>query len=525
MEASMAEEPWNKVNIPFPSAVSTVHIPFGLSTGTYVKRVLEENEKVLKLLGSRVLQTEIRVLYELLYVLNNSLRQHKPFRILKQVEQCINRLKEMKLDAALLDLKQLCPKKMQRQLATETGQCDVPSQPMLEWLCLKVLGAARLMTCLLNHCTRAFILARQHLQSKEFILLNVVFTSMLSRLWVFFRGILGSLAPLYQHLLELLKEVSQAQAMAFLIDFTLPAGIAEFLGPSDSSWLKMQHSRAPRGLGEKGASKSSVLNRLFREEGEEGRKQALGGPSNRKSSKLDLGTAVLLQRTGDTGAVSGFDMKALLKRTHGGIPEVSIEEEQPSSLDAAVIGQKRKFLKQLKTATTFSNMAAHLEEVMQWCECRKLRQEKGRLTFLHLKCQRMKHLESEGCSVQGKLKSYKREVCWALSLRGAVPRTCQSLKTLWRRAHPRIRFQPFRTLFEPIRTAVCVNRKRSLRHKRRRRRSTLPDSPGGVATMTDDQSLSNEHSNQSRDPPDTPAQKPLGVNETDIDDIFAFIGF
>lgn len=43
------------------------------------------------------------------------------------------------------------------QLAMETGQCDVPSQPMLEWLCLKVLGAARLMTCLLNHCTRAFM--------------------------------------------------------------------------------------------------------------------------------------------------------------------------------------------------------------------------------------------------------------------------------------------------------------------------------------------------------------------------------
>ncbi|XP_023837345.1 nucleolus and neural progenitor protein [Salvelinus sp. IW2-2015] len=520
MDVSMAEEPWNKVNIPFPSAVSTVHIPFGLSTGTYIKRVLEENEKVLKLLGSQVLQTEIRVLYELLYVLNNSLRQHKTFRILKQVEQCINRLKEMKLDAALLDLKELCPKKVQSQLAMETGQCDVPSQPMLEWLGLKVLGAARLMTCLLNHCTRAFILAGKHLQSKEFIMLNVVLTSMLSRLWVFFRGILGSLAPLYQHLLELLKEVSQAQAMAFLIDFTLPAGMAEFLGPSDSSLLKMQHSRAPKGLGGIGASRSSVLNRLFREEGEESRKQALGGPSNRKSSKVDLGTAVLLQRTGDTGAISGFDMKHLLKRTHGGITEVSTEQEQPSLLDAAVIGQKRKFLKQLKTATTFSNMATHLEEVMRWCECRKLRQEKGRLTFLNLKCQRMKRLESEGCSVQGKLTRYKREVCWALSLRGAVPRTCQSLKTLWRRAHPKICFQPFRTAFEPITSAFCVNRKRSLRQKRNS--SILPGTPGDVATMTDDQSLSNELSNQSRD---TPAQKPLDLNETNIDDIFAFIGF
>lgn len=77
--------------------------------------------------------------------------------------------------------------------------------------------------------------------------------------------------------------------------------------------------------------------------------------------------------------------------------QVSTEQVQPSLLDAAVIGQKRKFLKQLRTAPTFSNMAAHLEQVMRWCESRKLRQEKGRLTFLNLKCQRMKCLESEGC--------------------------------------------------------------------------------------------------------------------------------
>lgn len=65
--------------------ISCVCVYCALYLGTCVKRVLEENEKVLKLLGSRVLQTEIRVLYELLYVLNNSLRQHKTFRILKQV--------------------------------------------------------------------------------------------------------------------------------------------------------------------------------------------------------------------------------------------------------------------------------------------------------------------------------------------------------------------------------------------------------------------------------------------------------
>lgn len=53
--------------------------------------LLADCEAVLTLLCSEVLQTEIRVLYELLYVLNNGFRQHKPFRALKQVgTQCFN---------------------------------------------------------------------------------------------------------------------------------------------------------------------------------------------------------------------------------------------------------------------------------------------------------------------------------------------------------------------------------------------------------------------------------------------------
>lgn len=48
-----------------------------------------------------------------------------------------------------------------------------------------------------------------------------------------FRGILVSLSTLYQQLLELLREVANAKPMPFLTDFSLPADIAQFLGPSD----------------------------------------------------------------------------------------------------------------------------------------------------------------------------------------------------------------------------------------------------------------------------------------------------
>lgn len=64
-----------------------------------VKALLAENEKVRKLFGSEILQTEIRVLYELLYILNNSYRGNKTFSALKQVRTeghvCIWPLKDV----------------------------------------------------------------------------------------------------------------------------------------------------------------------------------------------------------------------------------------------------------------------------------------------------------------------------------------------------------------------------------------------------------------------------------------------
>lgn len=44
-----------------------------------------------------------------------------------------------------------------RGLGLKTGECSVPSQPTLEWTCLKVLGAAELLSCCLQRCSRAFL--------------------------------------------------------------------------------------------------------------------------------------------------------------------------------------------------------------------------------------------------------------------------------------------------------------------------------------------------------------------------------
>ena len=47
-------------------------------------------------------------------------------------------------------------------------------------------------------------------------------------------------------------------------------------------------------------------------------------------------------------------------------------------------------------------------------------------------------------SLRGKLRHLKGEVCWVLSPSDPLPVSCHSLSTLWRRTHPKTRFQPLR---------------------------------------------------------------------------------
>ncbi|KAA8588334.1 hypothetical protein FQN60_001528 [Etheostoma spectabile] len=273
----------------------------------------------------------------------------------------------MKLDVALQELTELCPKRIQRGLSIKAGECDVPSQPMLEWLCLKVLGAAQLMSCTLSRCSRAFVLAKQQMKWEEFVILNMVITSMLSRLWVIVRGILVSLSTLYQRLLELLRQVANAQPMPFLTDFSLPADIAQFLAPSDARVLTKKPAGGPLAKGHRHKQQSKKKSSV------EGKNQGAS-----REVREDLGVAV--------ERVTGLDadMKPFLK--------VFRDFSEKTYKDDTT----RKFKKQVREAATFTDMAAHLEEMIPWCKSQKMEKEKRLLSFLQLKCQRMKCLEAAG---------------------------------------------------------------------------------------------------------------------------------
>uniref|UniRef100_A0A8C6PWG4 Nucleolus and neural progenitor protein n=1 Tax=Nothobranchius furzeri TaxID=105023 RepID=A0A8C6PWG4_NOTFU len=402
----MAAEPWNRVNIPFPSATSSVHIRLTSTTGLVFKTLQRENSQVLKLLRSNILWTEIRVLYELLYVLNNSMRGNKTFKGLQQVEQCVNRLKNMKLDAALEDLANLCPTKIQMTLCTKSGECNVPSQPTLEWTCLKVLGASKLLSCTLTRCKRAFILTRQQMKLEEFVLLCLVITSMLSRLWVIFRGILVGLAKLYPNVLELLRDVSQAQPMPYLTGISLPATIAEILSPSDKLLLKTHC-----------AFHSHVKDQKIKQQSKKNVPDKERTQGKKRKITEDLG--VLVKR----GIVSSHVF-------------INHQEQTKCKSISGDLFKKQKARKQVEDASTFSRMSANLEDIISQCRSLRMRRTKRLLSFLHLKCQRLKLLIPTSvtwmpkCSVvlslQRKFQVFRQEVRWALSLQRSRAKTCSS---------------------------------------------------------------------------------------------------
>ncbi|XP_068428691.1 nucleolus and neural progenitor protein isoform X2 [Clinocottus analis] len=478
----MAAEPWNRVNIAFPGAVSGVNVHFSSTTDASVKGLLVENEMVLKLIRSEILQTEVRLLYELLYVLNNSSRGNKTFKGLKQVEQCINRLKSMKLDAALQELTELCPNRIQRALGITAGKCDVPSQPMLEWLCLKVLGAGQLMSCTLSRCSRAFTLSKQQMKLEEFVIMNMVITSMLSRLWVIFRGVLVSLTALYQQLLKLLREVANAQPMPYLKDFSLPEDMAQFLGPSDAFVLT---KKPPHGHHAK----------YHKEQQQRGNNTASVKVKNQgKTKKINEDLGVSIER--DVGLAT--DIK----------PFLNVFRDFTKKRSKA--NQNQKFKKRVRAATTFSDMATHLEEMIQWCKSQKMEKERRLLTFLLLKCQRMKCLEAAGYNVQRRLRTFRLKACWASSPQGSEPRACRPPAAKRGRARLTTHFQSLRSRFKSstLRTGV---KKEQL--KRQRKRTEL--SVSGLSGA--------EQINGSKCEATSPTTS--WDSHDDIDDIFASVGF
>ncbi|XP_072301262.1 nucleolus and neural progenitor protein [Eucyclogobius newberryi] len=479
---SMAEEPWNRVNIPFPGAVSSVRIHFTSKTDVLVKNVLLESENVLKLVDNEILQTEIRVLYELLYILNNSYRGNKSFKGIQQVEQCVNRLKSMKLVDALQELSDLCPKRIQRNVGKKSGECNVPSQPMLEWLCLKILGAANLMNHTLQRCSRAFLLCNQQMKWGEFLVLNMVFTSMLARMWVIFRGVLLSLSTLYEKMLCLCSEVAKARPMPSLKGFSLPPNMSELLDPA------VLHDQ------------TCQVNVEKQKNGPRTRESSNPRQKQRPAKKVREDLGVSIKR--DINDNSDLKPYINIFKTFSKVRFFFILPQ-----GNGVASKMRSVKNNVTKSTSFGDIHVHLKEMVQWCKLKKMVKKRRLFNYLLLRCQKIKSLESNGNNVQGKLTNFRREVVKACS-KGSVPRRTPGSLAAFRTKNKQT--TNFHSLRSEWKSTVRTGSKRKREVKERKcRKSKSRRHHKDADRRTEDEAI---------------PQSSHCDRQDDIDDIFASIG-
>ncbi|XP_041055297.1 nucleolus and neural progenitor protein isoform X1 [Carcharodon carcharias] len=426
----MAVERWNAVNIPFPGTCCTVAVPTCSRAGGCIQDLVRACENVLKALRNKLFTVELNVLHSLLYVFHNRLRQHKPYLALKQIEQCVKRLHNMQLEGSIQDLIKLCPSMPKIQ---NTKIKHVPSQPVLEWMSLKVMGGSKLMLRLMDMCFKAFLLTTRYLRCEEFIVLNVVVAGLISRLWVLFRSIILSLDSLYDKLFLLLTEVTKIQHMTYLKEFHFPVSIRQWLGLSYSKVIQMKLPSLSSQMSGMPSGKTSLLDNLFL-----GPEPLLLEDEQYATSEGNKMSDIITPKTNqipdirfpvqderfceiETGIQLGFETKSLQAHSQNYseniqkfVKEFNCRSSKKNKQPLPLLDE---FVRRIGATQTFSVLCWELQTIFRWFRHSKLKYETCYLGNQFLRCHRLRMVEALGYSFPKKIYFIKLAICRYLTQR------------------------------------------------------------------------------------------------------------
>ncbi|XP_032878234.1 nucleolus and neural progenitor protein isoform X2 [Amblyraja radiata] len=549
-----ATEVWNAVDIPFPGSTSLTVACTDLDS--CIIDLHKACENAIRVLTDKSLTVELLVLHSIIYTFHNRLYRHKPYLVIKQVEQCAKRFQKMQLKHSIQSLINTCSSVTRKRRMVTNCPKRVPNQPVLEWMSLKVLGGSKLILRLMDMCSKAFLLASQFLRYGRYIILNVVTMGMLSRLWFLFKRILIYLEVLYDKLVVAINKVSKIQPLPFMKDFSFPGSIKQWLGLSS---IKGTLDKLPGRLSRKTRvllEKPSLLDKLFSEEEEEALLLSddhgiqLDGNYNNdpkiNSRFLDIGVPVQGKRLCKIGTDGqfGFKMKSLQAQSRNFFTNQNSEGEYSCK-------RKKKnervplneFLEKITAAQSFSVLSHELKTIFRWFRQRKLKHERCYFGNLYQKCHKLKMVECLGYSFPKKIKFIKSSVCKYLTKkfqtfqRDKIFNYRLSRTTLLRKHKIRNKKQ-LKCKIQSRRNKSLLKKYRRTRltaKKRNRKLHTIPHfdideqasvkrqsvttdmSAEPVGDIGPDQSLKNVPH-----PPRT--ESPVMLNVDDIDDIFASIG-
>ncbi|XP_010851064.1 PREDICTED: uncharacterized protein C3orf17 homolog isoform X1 [Bison bison bison] len=416
-------EPWNRVRIPKAGSRSAVTVQNpDTALDLCIAAIIKECCRITLSLKSRTLDAETDVLCAILYSNHNRMGRHKPHLALRQVEQCLKRLKNMNLEGSIQDLSESFSSNENQPINTKA--CVIPSQPVVELVLMKILGACKLLLRLLECCCKTFLLTVKHLGLQEFIILNLVMVGLVSRLWVLYKDVLKRLVSLYEPLFGLLQEVSRIQPLPYFKGFTFPSDIVEFLG---EPYFEVFKKKMPTAFVAKGVTK--LLNKLFltKEQSQRSGEETLLRISEKAKqmkiniqNNMDLGQPVKSKKILKEKS-SEFDVRAFCKQLkQKAIQEKSFEfKYSPSKLKATkhssqkAIGTPcvKSLVQRFREAETFTQLSEEIQMAILWCRSKKLKAQTAFLGNKLLKSNRLKHVEAQGSSLPKKLQCIKTSIC------------------------------------------------------------------------------------------------------------------
>ncbi|XP_078674126.1 uncharacterized protein LOC144912572 [Branchiostoma floridae x Branchiostoma belcheri] len=211
------------------------------------------------LLKDPYLKFEESVLTRVLYKLSASLRRNKHYQYLKMIEKSLRKLSRLDLVTAFSHVTRCCPSS--KDDSTGGAAVLLPSRQLVEFLLVKLLGAAELTSQTVSLCAEAFILTAQQITKSLFLAANCTLLSITSRLWALLKGFQEKLQQWYSFLRPWVDKLQGTLVQWLPGGIKLPLDLGEWIAPEEDTTqqqLKMQTS-----LGSVSPGTRGFLDHLF----------------------------------------------------------------------------------------------------------------------------------------------------------------------------------------------------------------------------------------------------------------------
>ncbi|KAI8515017.1 hypothetical protein Bbelb_076080 [Branchiostoma belcheri] len=211
------------------------------------------------LLKDPYLKFEESVLTRVLYKLSASLRRNKHYQYLKMIEKSLRKLSRLDLVTAFSHVTRCCPSS--KNDSTGGAAVLLPSRQLLEFLLVKLLGAAELTSQTVSLCAEAFILTAQQITKSLFLAANCTLLSITSRLWALLKGFQEKLQQWYSFLRPWVDKLQGTQVQWLPGGIKLPLDLEEWIAPEEDT--TQQQSRMQTSLNSVNPGTRGFLDHLF----------------------------------------------------------------------------------------------------------------------------------------------------------------------------------------------------------------------------------------------------------------------